>query len=124
MTVHAITAVAEQPAGVSVSEARSLVEEFIADFDRTLTDEELRLRAVEPQAHADPPTHFRGRYRFALRHDADPLASAVAAALDERPDIDWYRVSHHLCDHDEPPETRGSCDPSVVATHGSVPEGV
>lgn len=123
MTVHAITAVADAPTDLPEAEARRLVEDFLAQFDQTLPDEQLRLRRVTPRVGEAPP-HFRGRYRFPLTVPHKTVLDGLADALAATAGVDWYQLQYHECDHDEPADQRGVCTPTVTHTAGPIPDGV
>lgn len=118
MTVHMIEVRAGQPAGVSIEDARRVVNNWLDKHTRALTEEERSLELIDYEDVPGSP-YFLAKYRFTLNSTKSTLIDQIENALQRV--VPWYVVKYHGCYHDG---EEADCSWNRVETFGTVPSGV
>jgi len=126
--IHCLTAVATTATDVSKTDAQTQLHDLLMSYDPTLRTEEIEIqqRGGTTSNGQDIPEYLYGRYRFDVSQSTkDTLITEFTQALKDRPDVETFQVAYHECDHDEPPDFKWDCTPSVIAeSQTPVPDSI
>ena len=84
------------------------VQDVVEKHEEVLTKQRVEIQEITPEEEGEE-SYMAGIYRFSETEDEDAITEELK---DKFIDAEWYKISYHVCDHDE--EKRGGCGKWIV----------
>lgn len=123
MTVHnirlAVSTVDPDGNAIDADAKKTEVEDWANNHDEVLQTERVSFGSGNTEADQTGTDYYTVIFRFAWSEDPLQLKDEVVTWLTNN--FKWWVVSYHECNHDENPESRGTCSWDNEWSDGSPP---